>query len=73
MESLLLLENYFLNGTIVGVDITKSDVADKSGRIFHFKDISKIKIFLILLGERLRLRVLISSLMTLLILEISQK
>ncbi len=35
-ESLLLWENYFSHGTIVGVDIHTSGVADKSPRIFEF-------------------------------------
>ncbi len=36
-ESLLLWENYFPNGTIVGVDIHTSGVANKSSRIFEFE------------------------------------
>jgi len=36
-ESLLLWEDYFSNGTIVGVDIHASGVANKSSRIFEFE------------------------------------
>lgn len=45
-ESLLLWENYFPNGKIVGVDINKSDIANKSGRIFEFQGYQQDKDFL---------------------------
>lgn len=36
-ESLLLWEDYFSNGKIIGIDIKTANVASKSGRIFEFK------------------------------------
>jgi len=45
-ESLLLWENYFSNGTIVGVDIHASGVANKSSRIFEFEGYQQDKDFL---------------------------
>lgn len=45
-ESLLLWENYFSNGTIVGVDIHASGVANKSSRIFEFEGYQQDTAFL---------------------------
>ncbi|MBN1472365.1 MAG: hypothetical protein JW925_11330 [Syntrophaceae bacterium] len=36
-ESLLLWENYFSNGKIIGIDIKTANVPSKSGRIFEFQ------------------------------------
>ena len=45
-ESMLLWENYFSNGKIVGVDINKAGVADKSERIFEFQGYQQDRDFL---------------------------
>ena len=36
-ESLLLWENYFSNGKIIGIDIKTANVPSKRGRIFEFQ------------------------------------
>lgn len=45
-ESLLLWENYFSNGKIVGIDINKPDIANKSERIFTFQGYQQDRDFL---------------------------
>jgi len=45
-ESLLLWENYFSKSKIVGVDINKAGVAEKSERIFEFKGYQQDRDFL---------------------------